>query len=104
MAIRYYSIPHQKKTVAILENTAMDCVNKINKKVNNFCWCTDKYVMPNRFRVTVTCSAEDVYDEEVGRKMAKEKLLKRYYKHLDKRYNMFIKDLVELNNKVFENA
>ena len=32
--IKYYDIPEQKKTVAVLENTAYDAINQIAKVAN----------------------------------------------------------------------
>lgn len=104
MAIKYYSIPSQKKTVAILTNTSLDAINKIKKLTHDisWMWCTDKYMMPHSFRVTVSCTDGDTYDEELGKEIAKKKLLKKYYKAFDARLDMFKADLITLNSRVFE--
>lgn len=104
MAIKYYSIPSQGKTVAILRNTEMDAINKIGKIMNGFDWCfyTKKYLMPQQFRAVVKVYGDDVFDVEEGRRRAKEKLMKTYRKAFNKRFDMFRADLITLNGRVFE--
>lgn len=106
MAIKYYSIPSKGQTVAILRDTEMDAINKINKCMNGFdwCFCTKKYLMPKQFRVVVKVHGDDVFSEEEGKKIAKQKLLRKYYKAFDARMDMFRSDLIILNGRVFENA
>ena len=104
MAIKYYVNPKKQQTIAVLNGCSMDCINKIDKTMHNFdwCWCTKKYIMPDSFRAVVRCADGDAYDEELGKRLAKEKLMRKYYKHLDSRWNMFLGDLIELNSRVFE--
>ena len=102
--IKYYSIPSQGKTVAILRNTEMDAINKIGKMMSDFDWgfCTKKYLMPQQFRAVVKVHGDDVFDAEKGMQLAKEKLMAKYYKAFDKRIDMFRSDLITLNGRAFE--
>lgn len=101
MAIKYYSIPSQGKTVAILRNTEMDVVNKIGKIMNGFdwCFCNEKYLMPQQFRAVVKVHGDDVFDAEEGMKLAKAKVMEKYHKAFDKRMDMFNQDVVELGKR-----
>ena len=102
--IKYYSVPSQGKTVAILRNTEMDAINKIGKMMNDFdwCFCSKKYLMPQQFRAVVKVHGDDVFNTEEGMKLAKEKLMAKYYKAFDKRIDMFKADLATLNGRVIE--
>lgn len=90
MAIQYYSNPNTKETFAVLRGTELDAINKIDKFLNEFdCYMIrEKYMMPKQFKVKV--------------KLAKEKLMKKYYSAFDKRIDMFRADLIALNSRVFE--
>lgn len=100
MAIKYYTNPEKKQTIAVLSGTRYDAVNRIAKMMN--CENSEfimspalytKYLMPEQYKVKVTCDARDTYDEEVGKQVAKQKLLRNYYKSVDKRIDMFKKDV-----------
>ena len=94
--IKYYDIPEQKKTVAVLENTAFDAINQITKVVgdtNSLCFNSSKYLMNSNYRAVVVCHPDDEYDAEEGRRRAKAKLLDHYYEQLDKKLDMFADDL-----------
>ena len=102
--IKYYSIPSQGKTVAILRNTEMDAINKMGKLMDGFDWgfCTKKYLMPQQFRAVVKVHGDDVFDAEEGKKLAKQKLMEKYYKAFDKRMEMFRADLDKLVSRANE--
>ena len=104
MAIQYYSNPNTKETFAVLRGTELDAINKIDKFLNEFdCYMIrEKYMMPKQFKVKVKLAKGDVYDEEKGKMLAKEKLMKKYYSAFDKRIDMFRADLIALNSRVFE--
>lgn len=106
MAIKYYSNPKTKQTIAVLNGCQFDALNKIDKFMNGFdwCWCTKKYLMNDTYRAVVRCSAEDEFSEEKGREYAKAKLMKKYYKDFDRRIDMFRSDLIQLNSRVFETS
>lgn len=102
--IKYYYKPSTKQTFAVLNDCQFDAVNKISKFMHGFDWCmcTDKYMMDDTYRVSVRCAEDDVFDEEKGRKYAKAKLMKKYYRDFDRKIDMFRSDLIELNSRVFE--
>ena len=101
MAIKYYSIPEKRQTIAVLSNTKWDAYNKINKTLRdtNFCFAPNKkYMMPDEFKVVLNCDERDTYDIEKGKEIAKKKLMKNYRKSLNKRLKMFKVSLLNLND------
>ena len=106
--IKYVILEDKKTVIGILENTRFDGINKINKIMgvdagtSSFYISHPKYMMPNMFKATVVCDPRDEWNVEEGKKLAKKKVLKNYYKSLDKRIDMFQNDLKKLNKKVFD--
>jgi len=102
--IKYYYKPSTKQTFAVLNGCKFDSINKISKFMSgfNWCMCTDKYMMNDTYRVSVRLAKGDEHNEEVARKYAKEKLMKKYYKDFDRKIDMFRSDLIEINSRVFE--
>lgn len=106
--IKYFENRDKKQVIAVLDNCKWDAYNKIDKVMNDtgfiFSACCpnyrDKFIMPDTFKVTVTCDPRDEYDFEVGKQIAKKKLMRNYYKSLDKRLNMFTCDFYKLADKV----
>lgn len=99
MAIRYIQLPEKKMTIAILENTRYSAVSKIAKAIGNtksLCFDPDRYVMPNSFKAIAKCSPEDQWDADVGKVVAKAKVMRKYYKSYDKMLDMFSKDIMNL--------
>ena len=69
----------------------------------DFCVAASKkYMLPNEYRVVVRCDERDEFDAEVGKKIAKKRILDRYYAALDKRVNKFFDAALIFNGKVFE--
>ena len=96
MAIKYYTNLEKRQTIAVLSGTKWDAVNRINKLMDDtglfVRWSTlSKYYMPDTFKVVVTCDERDEFDVEVGKQVAKRKLMRNYYKSLDKRLAKFKK-------------
>ena len=105
MAIKYYVNEEKRQVIGVLSNTRWDAVNKINKMIRDtdFCFCPcEKYMMPTEFRVVVQCDERDEFDPEVGKKIAKTRILDRYYPALDKRVNKFFDAALIFNGKVFK--
>ena len=104
MAIKYYTNPKKKQTIAVLSDTGLDFVNKAEKLMSgtNLCAYGNKYLMPNQYKASVYCAADDEYDEKIGREMAKKKVLEKYYRDFDKRMDMLRCDVIMLNSKIFE--
>lgn len=97
MAIKYYAVPEKRQVIAVMNNTQYDSINKINKIMNksgyHFSPMSEKeiesYLMPDDFKVVVTCDERDEYDFEVGKQIAKKRLLANYRRSLDKRMGKF---------------
>lgn len=103
--IKYFINEEKRQVIGLLENTRWDAARKIDKMIRDtdFCFCpSEKYMMPDEFRVVVQCDERDEFDPEVGKKIAKKRLLDRYYPALDKRVNKFFDAMLVLNGKVFE--
>ena len=103
--IKYAVVPEKKIVYAILSNTRHDAIRKIERIIGDdspFCAYSRKYMMPNTFRAKATCDDRDEWNEEVGKEVAKAKVLKNYYRSLDKRIDMFRADLIDINSRVFE--
>lgn len=104
MAIKYYSIPEKRQVIAVMPNTQYDAYNKIDKimRETNFSFMPcgtneyNKYLMPDNFKVVLTCDERDVYDEEEGKKIAKQKLMRNYRKSINKRLAKFKKEFAQL--------
>ena len=102
MAIKYVHVPEQEKCIAVLENTRYDAIHKIAKimgQTKSLCFDPSKYLMNNSYRAVVVCHPDDEYDPAQGMKIAKAKLLDRYYAALDSKCEEFIADL---NTAMFE--
>ena len=105
--IKYFVNKDKRQVIAILENTKWDACNKICKMIADTDFCVvpnHKYLMPNQFKVTVTCDPRDEFDVEVGKKIAKKRVLKNYYASLDKRVAKFHDAAIVFNGKVFETS
>jgi hypothetical protein len=105
MAVQYAVVPEEKKTYAILYGTKYDALNQIKKLMKNSTLGIEnskKYMMPSIFKVSTVCDPEDEYNVEEGKKIAKEKLMKHYHESIDRRIDMFKKDLKKLYNGLCE--
>ena len=103
--IKYFVDEKERKVVAVLESTRYDAFNKICKMVRDTDFCVvpkEKYMMHSAYRAVVTCDARDEFDAEVGKKIAKERVLEHYYAALDKRIDEFRSSVLIMNGKVFE--
>ena len=105
MAIKYYVNEKKRQVIGIIDHTEWDAYNKIDKMVKgtNFVVIPDeKYKMPSRFKIVVTCDPSDKFDVEIGKEIAKTRVLRNYYAALDKRIAKFVEDAELLNRKVFQ--
>ena len=105
MAIKYFVNEEKRQVIGLLNNTKWDAI----KKIHNMMYGTDfwlsncnKYMLPREFKVIVQCDPSDEFDVEVGKKIAKQRILDRYYASLDKRVNQFFDAMLVLNGKVFK--
>lgn len=103
--IKYFINEEKKQVIGLLENTRWDAYNKACKTVRGTDFCVvpnEKLMMPDKFRVVVQCDEVDEFDPEVGKKLAKERILKNYYTSLDKRVSKFYDAVRIFNEKVFK--
>ena len=102
MAIKYYCMPEKGKVIAVLTDCKYDAVNKIDKicmDTDFYFMCDEKFYMPNSFKATAQISGGDMYDEAIGKKIAREKLMNKYYTSFDKRMAMFNSAITSFVNK-----
>lgn len=103
--IKYFVDEDERKVIAVLENTRWDAYNKICKMVRDTDFCVvpkNKYMMHSAYRAVVTCDEKDEFDADIGKKIAKERVLEHYYAALDKRVDEFRNSLIILNSEVFD--
>lgn len=102
--IKYTVVRNKNMVIAELNHTENDVVNKIRKILCDSPFSVDltKFVMPNRFKSVAKLDSRDTFSEEEGKRVAKEKLMKRYYNSYDKRMDAFRCYLLQLNGKIFE--
>lgn len=102
MAIKYVVIPEKKTVIAILKNTKLDAYYKAMKICRGItegcpnvyiCPNPDKLMMPNEFKGVAICKDNDVFDEEVGKGIAKRICMRKYYNSFDKKIAKFKDDL-----------
>lgn len=98
MGIKYIVIPEQRKTIAILPNTKMDLIRKINKafrQIPGVHISDSKYLLNEFYKASVVCHKDDEYDEDVGKREAKKKVMDKYHKALDEGYKNFMLDMYD---------
>lgn len=103
--IKYFVNEEERKIVAVLENTRWDAYNKICKMTRDTDFCVtpkDKYMMHSAYRSVVSCDARDEFNVEVGKTIAKKRVLEHYYEALDRRVDEFRHSLLVMNGKVFD--
>ncbi len=106
MAIKYFVNEEKRQVIGLLENTRWDAYNKISKMIRDTDFCVapnEKYMMPSEFKAVVQCDPADEFNVEEGKRIAKRRILDRYYPALDKRVNKFVNAVYVLNSIVFDN-
>lgn len=79
--IHYFVNKKRRTVIAVLGNTANDEMNSIYRKSGGVYipWEVEEAAkMPRSFRVEVVCAPEDEFSEEVGKKIAKKRVLDNY--------------------------
>ena len=105
--IRYAVNESKRQVIGWLDHTEWDAHNKICKMIQDTEFCVvpnKKYMMPSQFKVVVTCDPRDDFSVEIGKQIAKERLMKNYYAALDKRIDKFREAALVFNEKIFENS
>ena len=105
MAIKYFVNEEKKQVIGVLSGCRWDAINKIDKMMSDteFCFVpSKKYQMKNEYRAVVCCDERDEFNPEVGKTIAKQRIMERYYSALDKRVDKFRNAALIFNGKIFE--
>lgn len=105
MAIKYFVNEEKRQVIGVLDGTEWDAFNKICKMTRETDFCVvphEKYKMPSEFRAVVQCDHRDEFNVEVGKNIAKQRIMDRYYAALDKRVGKFREACLVFNGSVFE--
>lgn len=77
--IHYYVNAKKRSVIGVLKNTDMDAVNHVMRRQPDLPWAVmNAGVMPKEFRTEVLCAPTDEFDVEVGKQIAKKRLLDNY--------------------------
>lgn len=98
--VTYIVRPEQKKVIAYIEGTQRMFTNFVEE---NFPYClvdfwredplAKKLRMPNKFIGVATCGPNDVWDENVGRLIAFDRMKENLNKSFFKRANTFVAEM-----------
>ena len=94
--VTYVVRPEQKKVIAYIEGTQWMFIDFVDENYPSFYafWCseslTDKLKMPNKFIGVATCGPDDVWDENVGRLIAFDRMKDSLNKSFFKRANTYV--------------
>lgn len=77
--IRYYVNEEKKTVAAVIDNCAEDAVaDLMDKFSNSFMPNLAMLIIPDTLKAKVKCHPDDEWNEEIGKQVAKEKLIKKY--------------------------
>ena len=97
--VTYVVRPEQKKVIAYIEGTQWMFTDFVNENYPSapIFWCDepleDKLKMPNKFVGVATCGPDDVWDENVGRLIAFDRMKDNLNKSFFKRANTFVAEM-----------
>lgn len=103
--IKYFVNEEKRQVIGLLENTRWDAYNKISKMIRDTDFCvapSDKYMMPAEFKAIVQCDPTDEFSVGEGKKIAKRRILDRYYPALHKRVDKFREAALVFNGVIFD--
>lgn len=87
---------NRQRVIATLRNCEDDAYNVLCKYLPNYIHIDKSAVkMPNYIRAVATCHVNDTYDSEIGKKVAKEKVIRKYNRAMTKILNRFGADMSE---------
>ena len=97
--VTYVVRPEQKKVIAYIEGTQWMFTDFVTENYPSapIFWCDDpledKLKMPNKFVGVATCGPDDVWDENVGRLIAFDRMKDNLNKSFFKRANTFVAEM-----------
>ena len=105
MAIKYFINENKRQVIGVLSDCQYDAYNRICKMMRDTDFCvalSKKYLMPTEFRAVVQCDPQDEFSVEEGKKIAKQRILDRYYPSLHKRVDKFREAALVFNGMIFD--
>ncbi len=85
------------KIICIMDHTQFHAasyfINNVETRLIDAYIPKVKYLMPDRFVGIATCSADDVWDEQIGRAIAYNRALKKYSTSFFKHINIMINEV-----------
>ena len=101
---KFYVNKEKRKVVCILENTRYMLTEFIEDNDNSDYFILDDcLVLPNRFIGIATCSADDEWDEEFGKKLAFRRMKDSFYTAFFKRTDKYVDILNDKLNALIDN-
>lgn len=97
--VTYVVRPEQKKVIAYIEGTEWMFTDFIRENYpGSYIFLGDKHLedklkMPNKFIGVATCGPDDVWDEDVGRLIAFDRMKDNLNKSFFKRANTFVSEM-----------
>ena len=97
--VEYVVRPEEKKVIAYIEGTKWMFFDFVCENYPHFraFWCDDplddKLAMPNKFIGIATCGPDDVWDENIGRLIAFDRMKDNLNKSFFKRANTFVAEM-----------
>lgn len=77
--IHYYVNEKKRSVIGVMKNTSMDAINHVSRRLPGLPYVVlEAGYMPPEFRTEVVCNPADEFDVEVGKKIAKKRLLDNY--------------------------
>jgi hypothetical protein len=81
--IKFAVNEEKREVIAYTKGTAYDAVRYVERKLPvsvEFFGMYNKGVMPDEFRSTVVCHPDDIFDANEGKKIARKRLLDKYWR------------------------
>ena len=101
---KFYVNKEKRKIVCILENTRYMLTEFIENNDNSDYFILDDcLLLPNRFIGIATCSVDDEWDEEFGKKLAFRRMKDSFYTAFFKRTDKYVDILNDKLNALIDN-
>ena len=113
MAIRYIVNEKDRIVVAVIDGCKNDAVNAANAWTNGYDWnaaqrvnttvyFNKKYYIPDKFTGIARCCEDDEWNEDIGKKIARDRVLDKYHRSLNKAIRKINKDIQAEANRFNE--
>lgn len=106
MAIHYIVNEKERMVIALLKNTKRDAISAANvwtgadnweskNRIDFVVHADKKYLMPDKFTGIARCDDEDEWNEEIGKQIARNRVLDKYHRSLNKVVRKINNDIQE---------